>query len=54
MDQISQNLEQKWQENPIINHQLENLFMKHYAPNHMLAPKKGSSQKGVQLKPLKS
>ena len=30
---------------------LENVFMKHYAPNHMLAPKKGSSQKGVQLKP---
>ena len=31
--------------------ELENVFMKHYAPNHMLAPKKGSSQKGVQLKP---
>ena len=30
---------------------LENVIMKHYAPNHMLAPKKGSSQKGVQLKP---
>ena len=30
---------------------LENLFMKHYASNHMLAPKKGSSQKEVQLKP---
>ena len=30
---------------------LENVFMKHYAPNHMLAPKKGSSQKGMQLKP---
>ena len=25
---------------------LENVFMKLYAPNHMLAPKKGSSQKG--------
>ena len=32
-------------------YELENVFMKHYAPNHMLAPKKGSSQKGVQLKP---
>ena len=26
---------------------LENVFMKHYALNHMLAPKEGSSQKGV-------
>ena len=26
---------------------LENVFMAHYAPNHMLAPKEGSNQKGV-------
>ena len=30
-----------------IDMKLENVFMKHYAPNHMLAPKGGSSQKGV-------
>ena len=30
---------------------LENVFMKHYAPNHVLAPKNDSSQKGVLLKP---
>ena len=29
------------------NHKLENVFMKHYALNHMLAAKEGSSQKGV-------
>ena len=34
-----------------VKYKQENEFMKHYAPNHMLAPKKGSSQKGVQLKP---
>ena len=28
----------------------ENVFMKHYAPSHILAPKKGSSQKEMQLK----
>ena len=38
-------------ENLKLMFKLENVFMKHYAPNHMLAPKKGSSQKGVQLKP---
>ena len=27
--------------------------MKHYAPNHMLVPEEGSTQKGVQLKPSK-
>ena len=26
---------------------IENTFMKHYALNHMLAPKEGASQKGV-------
>ena len=39
------------EKNPQSSDKLENVFMKHYAPNHMLAPKKGSSQKGVQLKP---
>ena len=28
----------------------ENVFMKHFAPSHILAPKKGSSQKEMQLK----
>ena len=36
----------------MLKNKLENVFMKHYAPNHMLAPKKkGSNQKWVQPKP---
>ena len=31
----------------LILFELENVFMKQYAPNHMLAPKEGSSQKGM-------
>ena len=31
----------------LILFELENVFMKQYAPNHMLAPKEGSSQQGM-------